>query len=137
MTKTQVITKLKLWKTQIVTTQIVLKIQIVTKLSRGQNLKNDHSNFNQIQRNLKLQNILPTKDRNVDTRLLGPDNGPAIQLHGGPDPEEDGPGLTHYQMRVSAGEPDKARHMTVLKKYFIKIYKKWRKKMQPNQCSVI
>ena len=48
--------------------------------------------------------------------MLGPDDGPAIQLPGGPDAEENGPGSTHYQMRVSAGGPDKARHLTVLEK---------------------
>ena len=92
------------------------KIQIVTKLSIRQNLNKDPSKFNQIQINLKLQNTWPTKEGNIDTRLLGPDNGPAIQLHGGPDPEEGGPGLTHYQMRVSAGGPEKARHLAVVKK---------------------
>ena len=44
-----------------------------------------------------------TKDENIDTRLLRPDEGPAVQLPGGPDPEQDGPRLTHYQMRVSDG----------------------------------
>ena len=100
---TQVITKLKLWKTQIATTQIVFKIQIVTKLSIKQHLNNEPSNFKQIPKNLKLQNTWPTKDGNIDTRLLGRDDGPAIQLPGGLDLEEDGPGSTHYQMRVSAG----------------------------------
>ena len=54
--KTKIITKLELCQTQIVTTQIVLKTQIGTKLSIGQNLNKDPSDFKRTPRNLKLQN---------------------------------------------------------------------------------
>ena len=35
---------------------------------------------------------------NINTRLLRPDDDPAVQLPGGPDPAEDGQESTHYQM---------------------------------------
>ena len=64
---------------------------------------------------MKPQISTPTKDGNIDTRLLRPYDGPALQLPGEPNAAEDGPGLTHYQMRVSAGGSDKVRHLEVLK----------------------
>ena len=49
-------------------------------------------------------------------QIAAADDGPVVQLPGEPDLAEDGPGSTHYQMRVSAGGPVKARHMVVAKK---------------------
>ena len=96
-------------------TQIVLKSIIISKHLKKTKPKVWPLKFQQNPKNLKFQNTWPTKD-GIDIRLLRPDDSPVVQLPGEPDPAEDGPGLTQYQMRVSAGGPDKARHMAVAKK---------------------
>ena len=122
---TQVITKLKLWKAQIATTQIVFKIQIVTKLSIKQHLNNEPSNFKQIPKNLKLQNTWPSKDGNIDTRLLGPDDGLAIQLPGGQIWKKTARDRLTTRWEFLLGGPDKARHLAVLYKTIVVVSLRW------------